>query len=893
MTATTHGLAPADVLLADGSIAIIRPLRAHDGPALHELHEQVSDEAIRLRFFSVSRHAAHTYVEHVLADPGTLALVAERQGRVIGLVTAEPMTDQRYELAFLVADDARGLGVGTLLLEHMAALALSRGVTEFEADVLSENHAMLTVFADAGYSLSRTADMGTVLLSFGTGSTDETTERADSREFRAESRSLVPLLRPRSVAVVGIRSDGTGIGATVLRSITTGGFRGTVTAVHPRATSLLDVPAYPSVSQVPGHVDLVVVCVPATAVNDVLLDAAEADVHAAVIVSSGFGELGEEGARLQHELSATARARGIRLVGPNCLGLLVNDPDIRLNATFHDAVPPAGGLAVASQSGGVGIVLMDLARELDLGVHTFVSLGNKGDVSSNDLLAAWYDDPEVTAAALYLESFGNAAKFARFARRFAERKPLLAVVGGRSAGGSRAGASHTAAAATPGVGVDALFAQAGVIACRDAEDLARTAVLLTEQPLPHGRRLAILSNAGGMGVLAADAAAEAGLEVPEFSAELRARLAALVHGTNGTSNPVDAGAGVAPAELGAMLDAVLVSGEADAVLVVPVATGVTDGSATMAELSRVRAQHPEVPVVAVPLGGLPGAEKSDHPITTYRTTASAVRSLGRAVRYAEWLAVERSAPTRSAPDDVVRLRTRAKELLSGHPEGRWLAPDDVASLLEGYGISLLGRTAGSATGAAEVAATLGFPVAMKVADPEVVHKTDRGLVRIGLRTLAQVRDAYRDFVREMGHAPQVLVQPMVSGAEVALGLVRDPALGPLVMVAAGGVATDVWDDRAFLVPPVARSDASRAVRSLRVWPLLDGFRGAPPGDVAGLVTMIEALARLAVDVPEVAELDLNPVLVGPDGCLVVDVKMRLAVPVGPDAATPRQLRPVL
>ena len=440
--------------------------------------------------------------------------------------------------------------------------------------------------------------------------------------------------------------------------------------------------------------------------------------------------------------------------------------------------------------------------------------------------------------------------------------------------------------------MDALFAQAGVIGCRDAEDLARTAVLLTEQPLPTGRRLAILSNAGGMGVLAADAAAEAGLDVPAFSPELQARLTALVHGTNGTSNPVDAGAGVSAAELGAMLDTVLASGETDAVLLVPVATGVTDGSATMAELARVRAQHPEVPVVAVPLGGLVPAERTEHPITTYRTTASAVQAIGRAARYAEWLAVERSAPSHSQPADVVRLRARARELLSGHPDGRWLAPDDAAELLAGYGIGLLGRTAGSATAAAEVAARIGFPVAMKVAEPEVVHKTERGLVRVGLHTLAQVRDTYRDFARELGHPPDVLVQPMASGAEVALGLVRDPALGALVMVAAGGVATDVWDDRAFLVPPVAGSDARRAVRSLRIWPLLDGFRSAPKGDVAGLESMIEALGRLAVDLPEVAELDLNPVLVGPDGCVVVDAKVRVATPVGPDAMAPRQLRPV-
>ncbi len=883
--------APADVLLADGSIAVVRSLRPEDAVALHELHEQVSDAAIRMRFFSVARHAAHAYVDHVLEDSETLALVAVSHGRLIGLATAEPMTPTRSEVAFLVADDARRQGVGTLLLEHVAALALSRGITELEADVLTENHAMLRVFSDAGYTSRRTFDIGTVVLTLGTGATQESTERSDAREFRAEARSLQPMLRPSSVAVVGAKSDGTGIGATVLRSIVDAGFQGRVMAIHPRAQELAGVPTYPSLLDVGGDLDLVVICVPAGRVLDVFRDAVAAGVRAAVIVSSGFGELGAEGARIQHDLATLARAHDVRVVGPNCLGLLCNHPDLRLNATFHSSVPPVGGLAVASQSGGVGIVLMDLARELDLGVHTFVSLGNKADVSSNDLLAAWYDDPDVTAAALYLESFGNSAKFARFARRFARRKPLLAVVGGRSAGGSRAGASHTAAAATPGVGVDALFAQAGVIACRDAEDLARTALLLTEQPRPAGRRLAILSNAGGIGVLAADAAAAEGFDVVEFSTELQRRLGELVHGTTGTSNPVDAGAGVSPKELADLFAAVLGSGEVDAVLVVPVATGVTDGSLTMTELARARAQHPEIPVVGVPLGGLPPAATATPPITTYRTTASALRALGRSVRYAEWLADESEPPQLSDPAQLVTARERVRATLSG-ADSRWLDAAQSAELLDAWGIPLLGSAAHSAAEAVECATRLGFPVAVKVTDSGVVHKTELGLVRTGLRTREQVRQAYRDFRAVVGHAPQVLVQPMVSGTEIALGLVRDPSMGPLVMVASGGVATDVWDDRAFLVPPVSLAEATRAIGSLRISRLLAGFRGAPAGDLAGLTDLVTALGRLAVDVPELAELDLNPVMVNADGCAVVDAKVRLATPVGPDSSAPRQLRPV-
>jgi acyl-CoA synthetase (NDP forming)/GNAT superfamily N-acetyltransferase len=891
MTTNAPLLTPADVLLADGSIAVVRPLRPGDGRALHLLHEDVSDEAIRLRFFSAARRAAHAYVDHLLAAPDTLSLVVERHGRVIGLGTAEPITSERAEVAFLVADDARGCGVGTLLLEHLAALALARGFTELEADVLTENHAMLTVFSDAGYTRRRSFDLGTVVLTLGTGVTEESARRADDRDFLAEARSLAPLLHPSSVAVVGARSDGTGIGATVLRSIVAADFAGSLVAIHPRAQRLAGVTTYASLLDVPGALDLVVICVPAQHALDVFRDAVTAGVRVAVVVSSGFGELGEEGARMQHDLVTLARANDVRLVGPNCLGLLCNQPDVRLNATFSDAVPPPGGLGVASQSGGVGIVLLDLARELGLGVHTFVSLGNKADVSSNDLLAAWYDDPEVKAAALYLESFGNSAKFARFARRFAQRKPLLAVVGGRSAGGSRAGASHTAAAATPAVGVDALFAQAGVIGCRDAEDLARTAVLLTQQPLPRGRRLAIISNAGGMGVLAADAAADEGLEVPEFSPELRHRLADLVQGTTGTGNPVDAGAGVPAAEFAELVSTVLASGEVDAVLVVPVATGVTDGSATMPELLRARSAHPDLPVIAVPLGGLPAPERAESPITTYRTTASALRALGRAVRYADWLSMERPSLESTPPNRIVQVRELARELL-GDTGSRWLSAAQASSLLSSYDVPLLGCSAHSAAEAVERAARAGFPVAVKVTDPGVVHKTELGLVRTGLRTRGQVRDAYRDFRAAVGHAPEVLVQPMVSGTEVALGLVRDPSMGPLVMVASGGVATDVWDDRAFLVPPVTAPEARHTIESLRIARILAGFRGAPPGDLEGLTSLVVALGRLAVDVPELAELDLNPVMVGPEGCVVVDAKVRLATPVGPDSTAPRQLRRV-
>lgn len=893
--------APADVLLRDGTIAVIRPLETADLPGLLELHESVSDDSLRLRFFSPSRHAAREYVEHLRDAPDTRALVLERAGRICALATAEPVEPGAAEVAFLVADDLHGMGVGSLLLEHLAAACRACGVRRFLAEVLWENRAMLDVFLAAGFAIVRHNEGASVSVEMDTVASAEALAAADDRECQAEARSLQPLLYPRGVAVVGARSNGSGVGAAILRSILEGRYAGELYVVHPRATQVEGVRAVRRLAAVPGAVDLVVIAVPSTKVLAALEDAADAGVPAAVIVSSGFGELGAEGARLQREILALARRRSIRVVGPNCLGVMSLGSEVSLNASFSGSVPPAGGLAVASQSGGVGIVLADTARDLGLGVASFVSLGNKVDVSSNDLLAAWRDDPRVTAAALYLESFGNAPKFARFARRFAERKPLLAVVGGRSSGGRRAGASHTAAAASPTVAVEALFAQAGVIGCDGADDMAEAALLLAEQPLPAGRRVAVLSNAGGTGVLAADAADAWGLTVPELSPRLRARVGRHVNGTVGTGNPVDTGAAVAAKDLGAITDLLLGSDEVDAVLALLVATGANDAVAGMHAVAAARQRHPDKPLVLVPMGGLRPPAEGLPGVTTYRNATAAVRALSRAARYAEW----RAHPAAPAPavdrDRSEDARAVAATLLgsasadSAIDERGWLSVADATDLLAAYGLEPLGEVVHGAGAAVEAAGWLGYPVVVKVAGRDVPHKSDRGLVKVGLRSSEEVAAAVEGFEKELGGPGgsdvPVLVQALASGVEIALGVVRDPLFGPLVMVAAGGVAVDVWKDRTFMLPPVSRSDALRAVRSLRIWPLLEGYRGSPRADIDGLVDLIVELGALAEDVPQVADVDLNPVMVGPETCAIVDAKVRLDRSAALDPGVPRRLRP--
>jgi acyl-CoA synthetase (NDP forming)/GNAT superfamily N-acetyltransferase len=876
----------ADVLLSDGTLAVVRTLGPEDGPALHDLHDRVSEDALWLRFFSVARGAAHRYVDHVLTSPGTVALVADVDGRLAALATAEPTGPGLCEVAFLVADEHRGRGIGTLLLEHLAAETRDRGCRQLEARVLRSNHRMLDVFADAGFEPTRHCEGEEVVLRMSSVVTPAVQTAADRREFAAERKSLAPLFAPEGVVVYGVRRDGTGVGAAVVSSIRAGGYDGDLAVVHPSCVDVGGVAAFPSAADAPGVVDLAVIAVPAAAAIAALEDAARAGARAAVVVSSGFSEIGAGGAALQRELARCARRHGIRVVGPNCLGLISNDGAVRLHATFSGTVPPPGGLAVASQSGGVAIALMDLVARAGVGVRSFVSLGNKADVSGNDLLAAWYDDDAVTCAALYLESFGNPRKFARFARTFSERKPVLAVVGGRSSAGRRAGASHTAAAASPAAGVRALFAQAGVIACDDAEQLAETALLLTREPLPAGGRVAIVSNAGGMGVLAADRAADEHLTVTEFSDALSDRIGTLVDNTTGTANPVDAGAGAGPAELAGIAAAALTSGEVDAVLVVLVTTGTNDIGGTLAALADVRRRHPERPLVVVPLGGTPANENG---VTVFGTTAAALGALGRVARYAEWRRIAPESPGLSDPVTVHRSRVTARTLLDASADGGWVQPEAARDLLGPYDIHLAGRFAHGADEAAAVAADLGLPVAVKIGDADVVHRTDEGLVRVGLGTVGEVAVTVEGFERRHGSPCTVLVQPMASGVEIALGVVRDAAFGPLVMIGAGGVATDVWDDRSFLLPPFAESDALRVLRSLRLWPLLAGFRGAPPAASADVARLAVRLGRLAVDVPEVAEIDLNPVMVGPDECVVVDAKLRLA-PADVSLDLPSQLR---
>jgi acyl-CoA synthetase (NDP forming)/GNAT superfamily N-acetyltransferase len=863
-----------DAIAADGGIVRIRPVTAGDEAALRELHLSASPESLYRRFFVGGHAGIEAEVARLCqpAGPDHLALLAEQAGQVVGVGSAERQAGTTTaEFALIVAESHHGRGIGTLLLEALAARARQAGVTELVGDVLPTNAPMVKVARDLGTQERVAYTDGVVVVRLATGDAD--TAALDARDRHAAQRSLTPLLAPRSVAVIGASREPGGVGHTVLANLVHGGYTGALYAIHPSAPAISGVPAYPSVEKAPGPVDLAVIAVPAASVAGVLQQCGNAGVRAVVIITAGFGEVGPAGREAQAELVRIARRHGIRIVGPNCLGILNTDPSLRLHATFAAIEPEPGGLAVASQSGAVAITILDHVRRTGTGLSSFISLGNKADVSGNDLLAYWYDDPATRVVALYLESVGNPRRFARVARALGRRKPVLAVKSGRSAAGQRAGASHTAAAAAPDSTVDALFAQAGVVRCDSLGELLDSARLLVDQPLPAGGRMGVVGNAGGVNVMIVDAAEAHGLTVPPLH-------------DSPVANPVDLGAAATPDAFRATIRALADSGGVDSILAVFALTGANDATGVLDAL-RAAIDDVTLPVCVVLLGvPEPPAVLGVRRAPVYDLPEQAVTAIARAVGYTQWRATPPGVRAILSDVDAGEARRVATEALAAH--AGWQPPDVAAGLLACYGIPLApGRVVASADAAVAAAEVLGYPVVLKAADPDLVHKSDIGAVRLNLTDPDGVGTAYRAIGSALAQAaPPVLVQPMARpGIELVAGIMHDPIFGSVVMLGLGGVHTEIFRDRALRLLPVTDTDAASMWRSLKAAPLLTGYRGQPGVDTGAVEDLVQRLGRLAEDLPEVAELDLNPVLAGPDGLVAVDVKLRLAeVGFEPDAA---------
>jgi len=870
--------APVDVILRDGSTLRLRAPTRDDEGALIAFFERLSDHSRYLRFHGARRVDA-TLVEYFLdpnwADRGALigALTdAEGNERVVALAEYARLRDPvAAEVAFTVAEELQGRGAGTRLLEQLAFRAAEVGIERFVAEVLPENAPMLAVFRDAGFEESRTLGGGEIEVRFPIAPTERFRARVEERDHIAVSASLRPFFAPAGVAVIGASKRRGSIGGELFRNILAADFAGAAYPVNRDGEAVAGVRAYRTIEEIPDPIDLAVICLPGTRVLDAAEEALRKGVPALCVISAGFAEMGSEGAERQEKLLALVRAHGARLVGPNCLGIAV--PALGLNATFAPRALPPGRIAFSSQSGALGLALLEKASERGLGFSAFVSIGNKADVSSNDLLEWWEEDEGTDVVLLYLESFGNPQKFARVAGRLARRKPILALKAGTSHAGARAASSHTAALAGSDAAVEALFRSAGVLRARNLEELVDVATLLSSQPLPSGRRVAVMTNAGGLGILCADACDAAGLELPELAGETRQALAAILPSEASLANPVDLLGSATGETYAQALPHVLRDPGIDAVIalfVPPVVAGADEVASAIREAVEHETSEKPVLAVVVSADGTPQTlREADSPVAAFAYPESAARALGFAARRAEWL----RRPTGTVPTIDGIDRATARHLVDtalAASDDVWLDAAAARTLLTAYGVPLVPeQVAADAAGAVAAAGALGRPVVLKAAAAGV-HKTESGGVALNLETDDEIRAA-----AERIGGP-LLVQPMIKGGtELLAGIVQDPLFGPLVAFGPGGVLAELIGGAGFRIAPLTDRDADELVQGGKAGQLVRGFRGAAAADATALVTLVHRLSQLAVDLPEVAELDLNPIIALPSGCVAVDARIRL------------------
>jgi acetyl coenzyme A synthetase (ADP forming)-like protein len=869
------GIDATDVILRDGSTLRLRPPAAEDAAALVDFFSELSEHSRYLRFHgfpALGPKLVESVVEPDWQERG--ALIAMLEGSIVAVANWVRLRDPHAaEVAFAVGDGNQGRGIGTRLLEQLAARAADAGIEEFVAAVLQDNTAMLGVFRDAGFEVTRAGEGGELEIRFPIAPTNGYQEHVSARDHVAVRASLEPFFRPRTVAVVGASTRRGSIGGELFRNILAADFAGSAYPVNRNGDAVAGVHGYRSVADIAAAIDLAVICVPGEQVLAAAAEALAAGVCALVVISAGFAETGSAGAERQRQLLALVRDHGARLLGPNCLGIA--STPVRLNATFAPRNFPAGKIGFSSQSGALGLALLERAEATGLGVTSFVSIGNKADVSSNDLLEWWEDDEETEMVVQYLESFGNPRAFSRIAGRVARRKPILALKSGSTRAGSRAAGSHTAALAGSDVAVDALFRQAGVIRARTLDELIDVATLLSTQPVPRGRRVALVTNAGGLGILAADACEAAGLELPQPSDASRAALAEVMPAEGSSANPIDLLGGATAEAFAAALVPVLADPAYDAAIVLFVPTVGTDEEEVGAAISRAAATVVDKPVLCVFVSakGAPSSLRSAANVPAFAYPEAAARALGRTAERGEWL----RQPTGSTPElerDLDEAQAVVDDSIAAG--GGWLGAQQTRRLLAAYGVPLVPeRHVAAPEAAVEAARELGYPVVLKTAAPGA-HKTERGGVVLDLGDAEAVRAA----AEKLGGP--LLVQPHVrGGAELLAGVVQDPVFGPRVAFGPGGVLAELMGEAQFRLAPLTDRDAEELVHFGKAGRLVAGFRGAPPADASALVDLLLRLSLLADDLPEVAELDLNPVLALPTGCLAVDARVRIADRVEP------------
>lgn len=865
----------SDVLLRDGGTAHIRPVRPDDKQLMLEFYERVSDESKYYRFFSpmphlsqrdVARFTEVDYVERV-------AFVLLLQEQMIAVGRYDLVKPGQAEVAFLVEDDQQGRGIGQLLLEHLAQAGRERGVTRFIAEVLPDNSRMIQTFRDAGYRVASGYEDGVISLEFPIDPTDTAIGVMFDREHEAESASIKRFFKPRSVAIIGASRRQETIGQVLVRNMVNADFTGRVYVVNPNTGSVSGMPAYRSVQDVEGPVDVAIVAVPADAVQDVVLDCAAKGVHGLVVISSGFAETGEEGRQRQRRLVGLSRSYGLRLIGPNALGIINTDPVVKLNASLSQVMPPRGRAGFFCQSGALGSAILEKVKNRGLGLSTFVSAGNRADVSGNDLLQYWEEDDDTEVVMMYLESLGNPRKFSRIARRVSLRKPVVAVRSGRTTQGVPMGHSVRRISA-PQEAVDAMFRQAGIIQVDTLEDMFDVAQLLAHQPLPRGRRVAIVGNSDALGLLAADAAAAAGLVVNKHIAL-----------------PTEPSA----EEFEDALDSAIDDAEVDAVVAVyipPLNVGGDDIANVLAAVG----EQSDKPLVSSFLGaeGIPellrvpdvaGSTAGRGSVPSYSSVESAVRALAQVVEYAVWLRTPDGGLAVSADVDTVGAKRIVNTFLLRHPDGGDLGREELAGVLAAYGIRLWPMVPVSTLAEAQAAAKeLGGTVVLKATSEAMRERPDQAHVWRNLISPAEIDEAWHALTTFAGDptAAGFVVQEVASpGVPVLIRSIEDPLFGPVVSFGLGGPMSELLGDRSFRIPPITQRDAGAMVREVRAAPMLFGYRGAEVVDVDEIERLIQRVAQLQNDLPQISALSLDLVLAGRHGASVLTATAKIDPVVDP------------
>lgn len=864
----------ADVLLRDGQSAHLRPISADDEELLVEFYEQVSAESKYMRFFApMPRLSARdverfTHVDH----HDRVAFVLTVANKMIAVGRFDKITDGAHgpveaEVAFLVQDAHQGRGIAQLLLEHLAQAGRERGVDRFVAEVLPENTRMIQIFREAGYQVAGGFEDGVMRLEFPISATDTSVSVMQAREHRAEAASIQNFFDARSVAVIGASRRQDTIGQTLVRNLVLGDYQGRVYVVNPAADSVAGMPAYSSVADIPGDVDIAIVAVPSDKVADVVLDCAAKGVHGMVVVSSGFAETGEEGRQRQRRLVGLARSYGLRLIGPNCLGIINTSAAYSLNASLAPTMPPRGRAGFFCQSGALGVAILEKVGRRGLGLSTFVSAGNRADVSGNDLLQYWEEDDSTEVVLLYLESIGNPRKFSRIARRVSRRKPVIAVKSGRTTQGVPMGHAVRSMAA-PQAAVDAMFRQAGVIQVDTLDEMFDVAQLVAHQPLPRGRRVAVVGNSDALGLLAADAAASVGLEVRE---------------------PVALGPDATAEDFEEALDSAIDDPDVDSVVAVFIPPLNTTGVEVANVLAAVGEQS-DKPLVSTFLGveGVPellrvpdvaGSTAGRGSVPSYPAVEAAVRALARVVAYAEWR--RKPEGELAAPDevDLPRARRLVNKTLVEAPDGRDLTFDELRELLDAYGIDLWRRIpVATEDEAIAAAAELGWDVVLKATAEHLRQRPDQAHVWRNIHTKTEMKHAWRSMqeVIDVPEAAGFIVQKVAApGVPVGVAGMEDPLFGPVVTFGVSGATTDLLGDRSYRIPPMHRGEAAEMVREIKAAPLLFGYRGSEVVDVDAIEHLLLRVAQLKNDLPQVRSLDLNLVLVGAGGATVLNAVGRV------------------